>query len=74
MSKKLLLRYMLKLLNLIETQLHPNCACLFLKGAKVEEELTNFQTYSTMTPHLYPSLSRADGEANGVIVKLTMSQ
>jgi hypothetical protein len=40
----------------------------------VEEELTNFQTYSTMTPHLYPSLSRADGEANGVIVKLTMPQ
>jgi len=36
--------------------------------------LTNFQTYSTMIPHLYPSLSRADGEANGVIVKLTMPQ
>jgi hypothetical protein len=45
-----------------------------LKGAKVEEELTNFQTYSTMTPYLFPSLSRPDGEANGVIVKLSMPQ
>ena len=57
-----------KLMQLITTQIHPSLTCLFLKGAKVEEELTNFQTYSTMMPHLYPSLSRADG----VIVKLTM--
>lgn len=63
-----------KLMQLIDAQIHPALTCLFLKGAKVEEELTNFQTYSTMTPHLYPSLSRADGEANGVIVKLTMPQ
>ena len=63
-----------KLMQLIDAQIHPGLTCLFLKGAKVEEELTNFQTYSTMTPHLYPSLSRADGEAKGVIVKLTMPQ
>ena len=63
-----------KLMQLIDAQIHPGLTCLFLKGAKVEEELTNFQTYSTMTPHLYPSLSRADSEANGVIVKLTMPQ
>ena len=61
-----------KLMQLIEAQIHPGLTCLFLKGAKAEEELTNFQTYSTMIPHLYPSLSLADGEANGVIVKLTM--
>ncbi|MDB4852761.1 16S rRNA (guanine(527)-N(7))-methyltransferase RsmG [Alphaproteobacteria bacterium] len=67
-----------KLMQLIDAQMHPGLTCLFLKGAKVEEELTNFQTYSTMTSHLYPSLSHpagmADGEANGVIVKLTMPQ
>ena len=63
-----------KLMQLIDAQIYPGLTCLFLKGAKVEEELTNFQTYSTMTPHLYPSLSRTDGEANGVIVKLTMPQ
>ena len=61
-----------KLMQLIEAQMHPSLTCLFLKGPKVEEELTNFQTYSTMTPHLYPSLSRTGGAANGVIVKMTM--
>jgi len=57
-----------KLMSLIGKQLHSDLTCLFLKGASVEEELTNFQSYSTMKPHLYPSLSLADG----VIVKLTM--
>ena len=61
-----------KLMRLIDAQMHPGLTCLFLKGAKVEEELTNFQTYSTMKPYLYPSLSRSDGAANGLIVKLTM--
>ena len=56
-----------KLMTMIDSQLHKGLTCLFLKGAKVEEELTNFQTYSTMTPHLYPSQSFTDG----VIVKLT---
>ena len=59
-----------KLMKLIERQLHDGLTCLFLKGATAEEELTNFQTYSSMEPHLYPSLSRADG----MIVKLTMPQ
>ena len=63
-----------KMMQLIEAQMHPGLTCLFLKGAKAEEELTNFQTYSTMTPHLYPSLSHADGVAEGIIVKLTMPQ
>ena len=63
-----------KLMRLIDAQMHPGLTCLFLKGENVEEELTNFQTYSTMTPYLYPSLSRSDGAANGLIVKLTMPQ
>jgi 16S rRNA (guanine527-N7)-methyltransferase len=50
-----------KLLNLIETQLHPDCACLFLKGASVEDELTNLQSYSTMVATTYPSLSGSTG-------------
>jgi 16S rRNA (guanine527-N7)-methyltransferase len=50
-----------KLLNLIEIQLHPDCACLFLKGASVEDELTNLQSYSTMVPTTYPSLSGSTG-------------
>ena len=50
-----------KLLNLIETQLHPDCVCLFLKGASVEDELTNLQSYSTMVATTYPSLSGSTG-------------
>ena len=50
-----------KLLNLIETQLHPDCACLFLKGSSVEDELTNLQSYSTMVATTYPSLSGLTG-------------
>ena len=50
-----------KLLNLIEIQLHPDCACLFLKGASVEDELTNLQSYSTMVATTYPSLSGLTG-------------
>jgi 16S rRNA (guanine527-N7)-methyltransferase len=50
-----------KLLNLIETQLHPDCACLFLKGSSVEDELTNLQSYSTMVATTYPSLSGSTG-------------
>ena len=57
-----------KLMSLITPQLHNGLTCLFLKGASVEEELTNFQTYSTMVPHLYPSVTNDCG----VIVKLTM--
>ena len=50
-----------KLLNLIETQLHPDCACLFLKGSSVEDELTNLQSYSTMVATTIPSLSGSTG-------------
>ncbi len=59
-----------KLISLITPQLHNGLTCLFLKGASVDEELTNFQTYSTMVPHLYPSVTNEDG----VIVKLTTPQ
>ena len=55
-----------KLLNLIETQLHSDGVCLFLKGASVEDELTNLQSYSTMVATTYPSLS----SANGVVLEL----
>ena len=57
-----------KLISLIAPQLHDGLTCLFLKGASVDEELTNFQTYSNMVPYLYPSMT----DDNGVIVKLTM--
>ena len=55
-----------KLLNLIETQISPECVCLFLKGASVEDELTNLQSYSTMVATTYPSLSGS----TGVVLKL----
>ncbi len=55
-----------KLLKLIENQLSPDIVCLFLKGAKVEDELTNLQSYSSMVATSYPSLS---GE-NGVVLEL----
>ncbi len=50
-----------KLLNLIETQVNPECVCLFLKGASVEDELTNLQSYSTMICETHPSLSGSTG-------------
>jgi 16S rRNA (guanine527-N7)-methyltransferase len=55
-----------KLLNLIEMQLSSSCVCLFLKGASVEDELTNLQSYSTMVSTTYPSLS----DATGVVLEL----
>ena len=57
-----------KLMSLIAPQLHNGLTCLFLKGGSVDEELTNLQTYSTMTSHVYPSMTSNDG----VIVKMTM--
>ena len=50
-----------KLLNLIKTQMSPECICLFLKGASVEDELTNLQSYSTIVATTYPSLSGLTG-------------
>ena len=57
-----------KLMSLIVPQLHDGLTCLFLKGGSVDEELTNFQTYSNMIPQLYPSVTSDDG----AIIKLTM--
>ena len=59
-----------KLLNLTEFQLHPDCVCLFLKGASVEDELTNLQSYSTMIPTTHPSLSGP----TGVVLELKNSR
>ena len=55
-----------KLLKLVENQLSPGAVCLFLKGASVEDELTNLESYSTMTFKCYPSLSGP----NGIILEL----
>ena len=59
-----------KLLNLIETQIRPECVCLFLKGASVEDELTNLQSYSTMVATTHPSLSGS----TGVVLELNNSR
>ena len=55
-----------KLMKLIENQLLPDTVCLFLKGASVEDELTDFQSYSTMVAVSHPSLSNE----NGVVLEL----
>ena len=55
-----------KLMELIENQISLDTVCLFLKGASVQDELTELQTYSTMVPVNHPSLSGA----NGVILEL----
>ena len=59
-----------KLLKLIENQLSPKSVCLFLKGAAVQDELTNLQTYSTMDATTHPSLSGP----TGVVLKLKNSR
>ena len=55
-----------KLIKLIENQISPDTVCLFLKGASVEDELTDLQSYSTMAPVSHPSLSGP----NGVVLEL----
>ena len=55
-----------KLMKLIENQISLDTVCLFLKGASVEDELTELQTYSTMVAVNHPSLSCA----NGVVLEL----
>ncbi|MDC1406871.1 16S rRNA (guanine(527)-N(7))-methyltransferase RsmG [Candidatus Puniceispirillum sp.] len=59
-----------KLLNLIKTQLHSDGVCLFLKGALVEDELTNLQSYSTMVATTHSSLS----DSTGVVLELKNSR
>ena len=58
-----------KLLKLIENQISPGTVCLFLKGASVEDELTNLQSCPTMIYTTHPSLSGP----NGIIVELKCS-
>ena len=55
-----------KLMKLIENQISHDTVCLFLKGASVEDELTELQTYSTMASVSHPSIS----SANGVVLEL----
>ena len=55
-----------KLMKLIENQISHDTVCLFLKGASVEDELTELQTYSTMVSVSHPSIS----SANGVVLEL----
>ena len=59
-----------KLLKLIENQLSPESVCLFLKGAAVQDELTNLRTYSTMDATTHPSLSGP----TGVVLELKNSR
>ncbi|MFZ9134429.1 MAG: 16S rRNA (guanine(527)-N(7))-methyltransferase RsmG [Candidatus Puniceispirillaceae bacterium] len=59
-----------KLLKLIENQLSLESVCLFLKGAAVQDELTNLQTYSTMDATTHPSLSGP----TGVVLELKNSR
>ncbi|MFZ8924374.1 MAG: 16S rRNA (guanine(527)-N(7))-methyltransferase RsmG [Candidatus Puniceispirillaceae bacterium] len=59
-----------KLLKLIENQLSPKSVCLFLKGAAVQDELTNLRTYSTMDATTHPSLSGP----TGVVLELKNSR
>ena len=59
-----------KLLKIIENQLSPKSVCLFLKGAAVQDELTNLQTYSTMDARTHPSLSGP----TGVVLELKNSR
>ena len=54
-----------RLMKLIENQMSPDTVCLFLKGASVEDELTDLDSYSTMVSMNYPSLS----DSNGVVLK-----
>ena len=59
-----------KLLNLIERQMSSRCVCLFLKGASIEDELTNLQSYSNMVAITHPSLSGS----TGVVLELKNSR
>ena len=55
-----------KLLKLIENNINKDTVCLFLKGASVQDELTNLQTYSKMISTTHQSLSNP----NGVVLKM----
>ena len=55
-----------KLIKLIEHQISHSTVCLFLKGASVEDELTNLQSYPTMVFRII----RAFLDPNGVVLEL----
>lgn len=50
-----------KLLDLLKIQLQTTPLCLFLKGARVDEELTILESYSSIEAQYFPSLTSADG-------------
>ena len=55
-----------RLLGFAEPFLAPNSECLFLKGERVEEELTLARKHWTMTASIYPSRS----DPRGVVIRL----
>ena len=55
-----------RLLGFAEPFLAPNSECLFLKGERVEEELTLARKHWTMTASIYPSRS----DPRGVVLRL----
>lgn len=59
-----------KLLILLESQLASGPDCLFLKGAKVDEELTILTGYPNITASKFQSASSSDG----VVLKLTFDE
>ena len=56
-----------KLLTLLDSQLPAGPICLFLKGAKVQEELTILSRYPNIESSTFQSASSPDG----VVLKLT---
>ena len=49
-----------KLVQLTQTQDHPGLSYLFLKGKRVNQELTEWSTSSTLTAVSYPSITNED--------------
>lgn len=59
-----------KLLDWLQPQLETGPDCLFLKGARVEEELTILASYPNITASTFQSASSADG----VVLKLSFTK
>lgn len=59
-----------KLLKLLDSQLSSGPTCLFLKGAKLDEELTILQRYPNIKASTFQSASSPDG----VVLKLTFDK
>ena len=58
-----------RLLTLMQSQLVPGTRCLFLKGARTEEELAAIGTRSDITHRLHPSLTNPEA----FVVDLTVT-